>query len=63
LFSASWTELGGPSVIPPVHRGFGTTVITKMIEMGLDGETRLTYGASGLVWQFICPLANVLEQM
>jgi two-component sensor histidine kinase/CheY-like chemotaxis protein len=62
FFSASWTEHGGPSVTPPVHCGFGTTVITKMIEMGLDGEARLTYGASGLVWQFTCPLANVLEQ-
>ena len=62
LFSTSWTEYGGPSVVPPTHRGFGTTVVTKMIEMGLDGEARLTYGASGLVWQFACPLANVLEQ-
>jgi two-component sensor histidine kinase len=63
LFSASWTEYGGPPVAPPTHRGFGTTVVTKMIEMGLDGEASLTYGASGLVWQFRCPLANVLEQM
>jgi two-component sensor histidine kinase/CheY-like chemotaxis protein len=62
FFSASWTEHGGPSVTPPAHCGFGTTVITKMIEMGLDGEAQLTYGASGLVWQFACPLANVLEQ-
>jgi len=62
LFSASWIERGGPSVASPAHRGFGTTVITKMIEMSLDGEARLTYGASGLVWQFTCPLANVLEQ-
>jgi two-component sensor histidine kinase/CheY-like chemotaxis protein len=62
FFSASWTEHGGPPVTPPAHCGFGTTVITKMIEMGLDGEAQLTYGASGLVWQFACPLANVLEQ-
>lgn len=62
LFCASWTEYGGPSVVPPTHRGFGTTVVTKMIEMGLDGEARLTYGVSGLIWQFACPLANVLEQ-
>jgi two-component sensor histidine kinase/CheY-like chemotaxis protein len=61
-FSTSWTEHGGPSVVQPANRGFGTTVITKMIEMSLDGEARLTYEASGLVWQFICPLANVLEQ-
>ena len=61
-FSVSWAERGGPAVVPPAHRGFGTTVITRMIEMGLDGEARLTYGSSGLVWQFACPLANVLEQ-
>lgn len=62
IFSIGWAEHGGPSMIAPVHRGFGTTVITKMVEMSLDGETRLSYLPSGLTWSLDCPLANVLEQ-
>lgn len=62
VFSIGWAEHGGPSMIAPVHRGFGTTVITKMVEMSLDGETRLDYLPSGLTWRLDCPLTNVLEQ-
>lgn len=62
VFSIGWAEHGGPSMVAPVHRGFGTTVITKMVEMSLDGETRLDYLPSGLSWRLDCPLTNVLEQ-
>lgn len=62
IFSIGWAEHGGPSMIAPVHRGFGTTVVTKMVEMSLDGETRLSYLPSGLTWRLDCPLTNVLEQ-
>lgn len=62
IFSIRWIEQGGPAVVAPTHRGFGTTVITRMIEMGLDGETDLDYSPSGLRWKLSCPLKNVLEE-
>jgi two-component sensor histidine kinase/CheY-like chemotaxis protein len=63
MFSIRWTERGGPPILPPTHRGFGTTVITKMVEMGLDGEAVLDYSSTGLIWKLACPLKNVLEGM
>ncbi|MDB5501820.1 MAG: hypothetical protein JWR89_1722 [Tardiphaga sp.] len=63
VFSISWTEIGGPPIFAPTHRGFGTTVVTKMVEMGLDGETGLDYRSTGLIWRFSCPLKNVLEAL
>jgi two-component sensor histidine kinase/CheY-like chemotaxis protein len=60
-FSICWTERGGPPVPAPTQRGFGTTVITKMVEMSLDGQTVLEYLSTGLVWKLTCPLKNVLE--
>jgi len=57
----SWIEKGGPPVMPPTHRGFGTTVITKMTEMSLGGKVELGYTPTGLVWRLICPAKNVLE--
>jgi two-component sensor histidine kinase len=63
MFSIRWTERGGRPILPPTHRGFGTTVITKMVEMGLDGEAVLDYSSTGLIWGLACPLKNVLEGM
>ncbi|MDB5617293.1 MAG: hypothetical protein JWQ24_1531 [Tardiphaga sp.] len=63
IFSISWTEVDGPPICAPSHRGFGTTVVTKMVEMGLDGETVLDYRSTGLIWRFSCPLNNVLEAL
>jgi two-component sensor histidine kinase/CheY-like chemotaxis protein len=61
VFSICWTERNGPPIDAPIHRGFGTTVVTKMVEMSLDGETVLDYSSTGLIWRFACPLKNVLE--
>jgi two-component sensor histidine kinase len=62
-FSISWTENGGPPVKAPTHRGFGTTVVTKMIERGLNGTTRLDYAPSGVAWRLDCPVKNVQEEL
>lgn len=61
VFSIRWIERGGPPVSAPTHRGFGTTVITKMVETSLDGDTVLDYSSTGLIWRLACPLKNVLE--
>jgi two-component sensor histidine kinase/CheY-like chemotaxis protein len=61
LFLICWTERNGRTVVAPTHRGFGTTVVTQMVEMGLDGEAVLDYSSAGLIWRLTCPLKNVLE--
>ena len=63
VFSIRWTEGDGPPIVAPTHRGFGTTVVTKMVEMSLDGKTVLEYSSRGLIWRLACPLKNVLEGM
>jgi two-component sensor histidine kinase/CheY-like chemotaxis protein len=63
VFKLCWTERDGPPIIVPTHRGFGTTVVTKMVEMSLDGETILDYTPTGLIWRLACPLKNVMEGM
>ena len=60
-FTMSWTEKGGPPVAPPNHRGFGTTVITKMTELSVSGKVELSYASTGMIWRLNCPAINVLE--
>lgn len=60
-FTMSWIEKGGPPVTQPTHRGFGTTVITKMTEMSLGGKVELSYASTGLAWRLTCAAENILE--
>jgi two-component sensor histidine kinase len=43
-----WIEIGGPTVEPPTHSGFGGRIIEQMIAQ-LKGESRLDWHAEGLV--------------
>jgi two-component sensor histidine kinase/CheY-like chemotaxis protein len=62
VFSLQWVERNGPPFIAPTHRGFGTTVLTKMVEMSLDAETVLEYLPAGCTWKLSCLLKNVEER-
>jgi two-component sensor histidine kinase len=51
-----WTENGGPPVKKPARRGFGTSVIERMIQEQLKGETRLDWRAEGLACEIVLRL-------
>jgi two-component sensor histidine kinase len=40
LLIMSWTENGGPPVVVPTRRGFGSTVLNTMAKHSLGGEVR-----------------------
>jgi PAS domain S-box-containing protein len=47
-FELTWTESGGPTVAPPVRRGFGTTLIEQVTGRELNGEAVVEYPPSGV---------------
>ena len=59
--SMSWIESGGPPVCAPARRGFGSTVVESMAQMGLSADVQLDYASSGLQWWLDCPGENALE--
>lgn len=59
-FAMRWRETEGPTVVPPARNGFGSTVIRDMIRLNLRGDARLQYDSAGVVWDFDCPIENVL---
>jgi two-component sensor histidine kinase/CheY-like chemotaxis protein len=61
-FAIDWTERGGPSVAPPDHHGFGSTVVKAMAESSLDGDVELDFAPAGLRWRVVCPASKVLEK-
>ena len=50
-----WTEAGGPRVSPPARKGFGTSVIERMIRDGVNGRVQLDWRAEGLACEIAVP--------
>lgn len=53
-----WTESGGPPVVPPKSRGFGTLMIERVLPSDLDGEVSLEFLPQGVTCTVSAPLAR-----
>ena len=47
-FELTWTESGGPTVTPPEHLGFGSTLLGQVTGRELNGDTAVEYRAAGV---------------
>jgi light-regulated signal transduction histidine kinase (bacteriophytochrome) len=54
-----WQEAGGPAVIAPTRRGFGTTIIEQSIPYDLGGIAKIAYPVTGLTAHFCIPERHV----
>lgn len=54
-----WLEEGGPTVLPPGRRGFGTTLITVVAGSDFGCKPELTYDPAGFRYRFEAPLARI----
>lgn len=50
-FTMHWRECNGPSVVAPAHRGFGRTVIERMVAQALEGKVTLEFAPDGVRWR------------
>jgi PAS domain S-box-containing protein len=53
-----WREHGGPAVIPPERRGFGSLLVERGIGADLGGQARLDFAPTGVVCEIEVPLAD-----
>ena len=51
-----WQESGGPPVMPPGRKGFGSRLIEGGLAHELDGEVHLDYEPEGVVCQIVMPV-------
>jgi two-component sensor histidine kinase len=56
----TWTERDGPPVKPPDRQGFGTTIISELPKVTIDGEVELDFAPSGVRWRLTCPATRAL---
>ena len=52
----SWREVGGPPVIAPERRGFGSRLIERNVHHDLAGQVELSYASDGFVAEISIPL-------
>lgn len=60
-FSMTWSEEGGPSVAVPERKGFGRTVMGRLVEASVQGVADIRFEASGVSWHLQAPAANALS--
>lgn len=54
-----WRETGGPPVVPPLRRGFGSRLIERGLAGELDGKVELIFAEAGLRCTVDAPLPAV----
>ncbi|WP_062112301.1 HWE histidine kinase domain-containing protein [Aureimonas sp. AU40] len=47
-FEFHWIEAGGPAVVPPDNRGFGSRLIERIVASYFDGEGRIDFDPAGI---------------
>lgn len=55
VFKMHWREKGGPPVVPPDSHGFGHTVIHRVVQAALAGDSVLHFHDSGVQWDLVIP--------
>jgi two-component sensor histidine kinase len=53
-----WNERGGPPVLPPERRGFGSRLLEQGLARELDGEVDLRYEKKGLTGRIRLPVSK-----
>ena len=58
-----WRERGGPAVVKPQRRGFGTTVLTRMLTAQLNATADLHYEPDGLRVLIEIPIEQLVPRL
>jgi two-component sensor histidine kinase len=51
-----WTEHGGPPIDEPKHKGFGSTLLQRVLPMQCNAEVEVSYDKAGLRFRMDAPL-------
>ena len=60
-FEMSWREEGGPSVAPPTRKGFGHSIIGRLMDAAVQGATDIRFDEAGMSWRLSAPIVNTIS--
>jgi two-component sensor histidine kinase len=62
LFTLHWKECGGPPVLPPRSKGFGSVVIERSLTYEFEGTTALSFDPKGVTCTLTLPAACTIRR-
>jgi two-component sensor histidine kinase len=62
-FVFTWQESGGPPVSDPAGLGFGSRLISRVLQDDFGGAVEVSYGPAGLVCRLTAPLENLATSL
>ena len=60
-FGLRWQERGGPVVLAPTRKGFGSIMIERVLAEQLGGSVAINYDAAGMICTIDAPLQAVQD--
>lgn len=51
-----WRERDGPAVVQPQRRGFGSTLLERVLPRDVNGSATLAFSPEGVVYQLVIPM-------
>jgi two-component sensor histidine kinase len=60
-FRFRWQERGGPPVVEPCNRGFGSSLLEAAVPLSGDRRPSIRFEPGGLVYEFDAPLDDVTD--
>ncbi|WP_375455434.1 PAS domain S-box protein [uncultured Methylobacterium sp.] len=63
VLAITWREAGGPPVVPPSRKGFGSRLIERGLVGTVDGSIALTYPPEGVRCVVAAPLRNFRDAL
>ncbi|WP_019905069.1 sensor histidine kinase [Methylobacterium sp. 77] len=58
VLDLGWKESGGPAVKTPERRGFGSTLLQRVLAQQCNAEVTIAYEADGLQFRMVAPLRD-----
>ncbi len=58
ILRLEWRESGGPEVVAPTRKGFGSMVIERMVSQKIDATVNTDFRPEGFVWALEIPAKN-----
>ncbi len=55
ILTLTWRETGGPLVVAPSRKGFGTVVMNRIAGRALGGKSAVAFEPTGVVWTLDVP--------
>ena len=58
-----WSEMGGPIVIPPSRRGFGSRIIERTVGAELSGKAEIDFRGDGVKYELFAPISALTDDV